>query len=529
MTVPYIFASATAPLPLSQLDSNFATAITLGSTSLTLGSTVTSVAGLTLTSPTITGGTSTATQNLANVTGTLAVGNGGTGLTTLTAGYIPYGNGTSAFSSASTLSYSSTSGLTVNGITQAYNTNLYNVDGTLSSYASNNSVYLNGNAGGALQLRGDGTGSQQIVLRGGSSSYISINTASAEAMRIDSSGNVGIGTSSPSSKLEVSSATDTYLKITSTGDATGQLVLQGAGVNSAYNAITSNRSDTSAQQWKIGGVADAQTLPFFTGTSERMRIDSSGNVGIGTSSPSNRLHVKLTSGGNTAQFEGAGASDSYINITNTDVSNTHLGFNNSGSTNSVGIPTGVSYFANANGYPIAFSTYNAERMRIDSSGNLLVGTTTVTGVGGVTVAPNYALFNNSSTSLTVAYFQYNSSTVGSISRTTTATTYATSSDYRLKENIAPMQNALNVVQQLKPVTYKWKADGSDGQGFIAHELAEIVPDCVTGEKDAVDEEGKPVYQGIDTSFLVATLTAAIQEQQALIESLTTRLTALENK
>ena len=67
---------------------------------------------------------------------------------------------------------------------------------------------------------------------------------------------------------------------------------------------------------------------------------------------------------------------------------------------------------------------------------------------------------------------------------------------------------------LKPCTYNWKADGSDGEGFIAHELAEVVPQCVTGEKDAVDAEGKPVYQGIDTSFLAGLYAAAIQELKA---------------
>ena len=78
---------------------------------------------------------------------------------------------------------------------------------------------------------------------------------------------------------------------------------------------------------------------------------------------------------------------------------------------------------------------------------------------------------------------------------------------------------------LKPCTYKWNADGSNGEGFIAHELAEVCPQAVTGEKDAVDADGKPKYQGIDVSFLVATLTAAIQEQQAIIESLKARLDA----
>ena len=114
----------------------------------------------------------------------------------------------------------------------------------------------------------------------------------------------------------------------------------------------------------------------------------------------------------------------------------------------------------------------------------------------------------------------------------------------MKENIAPMTSALSKVALLKPVTYKWKEvfGGEDGQGFIAHELQAVIPDCVTGEKDDVetytDEDGneqtKPKYQGIDTSFLVATLTAAIQELKAIndtqastITALTARITALE--
>jgi hypothetical protein len=106
------------------------------------------------------------------------------------------------------------------------------------------------------------------------------------------------------------------------------------------------------------------------------------------------------------------------------------------------------------------------------------------------------------------------SSIGSITASNTNISYNTSSDYRLKENILPMTSALATVAQLKPVTYKWKSDGSDGQGFIAHELAEVCPDAVTGEKDALDKDGNPKYQGIDTSYLVATLTAAIQELKA---------------
>ena len=104
--------------------------------------------------------------------------------------------------------------------------------------------------------------------------------------------------------------------------------------------------------------------------------------------------------------------------------------------------------------------------------------------------------------------------IGSIQTSGSATSFNTSSDYRLKNTIAPMTGALAKVALLKPCTYKWNCDGSDSQGFIAHELAEVVPQCVTGEKDAVNEDGSIKSQGIDTSFLVATLTVAIQELKA---------------
>ena len=92
-----------------------------------------------------------------------------------------------------------------------------------------------------------------------------------------------------------------------------------------------------------------------------------------------------------------------------------------------------------------------------------------------------------------------------------------------------MTGALATVAQLKPCTYDWISTKEKGQGFIAHELQAVVPDCVTGQKDAVDAEGKPVYQGVDTSFLVATLTAAIQELNTLVTTQAATITSLETK
>jgi hypothetical protein len=191
------------------------------------------------------------------------------------------------------------------------------------------------------------------------------------------------------------------------------------------------------------------------------------------------------------------------------------------------------YLYNRENGPMIFGTNNTEGARIDSSGRLLVGTTSYAGAGGFSISPALSAgaaqvaFNRSSTTAE-SYpvdFLNGGSTVGFISYTNTAVAYVTASDYRLKENIAPMTGALAKVAALKPVTYTWKADGSAGEGFIAHELAEICPAAVTGEKDAMDAEGKPQYQGIDVSFLVGTLTAAIQEQQTIIESLKARLDA----
>ena len=190
---------------------------------------------------------------------------------------------------------------------------------------------------------------------------------------------------------------------------------------------------------------------------------------------------------------------------------------------------------------IAFAEGGAEVMRIDSSGNLLVGTTSTAFSAKIrsysTSSYTFCSTRTGTGSEAHLIFENANGGVGSIFTNGSGTSYNTSSDYRLKEDIAPMVGALAKVALLKPVTYKWKVDGSDGQGFIAHELQEVVPDCVTGEKDDVetytDEDGneqtRPKYQGIDTSFLVATLTAAIQEQQALITALTARIEALEAK
>jgi len=284
----------------------------------------------------------------------------------------------------------------------------------------------------------------------------------------------------------------------------------------------------------------ANALGLSTNGTNAVYIDASQNVGIGTSSPSYKLEVKGSSAtaGQLSIHDGTG--------------DTTVSGNNAASLLFQARDTGIRTIAeidaqntttNGTGGAMVFQTRVsdalAERMRIDSSGNLLVNTTTT----GQANTQGFAFNVGTGSYLSIGHatgtaggqpflsFSYNGGAIGSVTQNgTTAVAYNTSSDYRLKKNIAPITGALVKVNLLKPCTYTWKfAPDETGEGFIAHELAEICPQAVHGEKDAVDADGNPVYQGIDTSFLVATLTAAIQEQQALITALTARITALETK
>lgn len=127
-------------------------------------------------------------------------------------------------------------------------------------------------------------------------------------------------------------------------------------------------------------------------------------------------------------------------------------------------------------------------------------------------------------------FENGNGMIGGITTSGTTTTYNTVSDYRLKENVTPAINGITRLLQLNPYRFNFKADRNVViDGFIAHEVQAVVPECVTGEKDAVDDNGNPVYQGIDQSKLVPLLTAALQEAIGEIEKLKARVVALESK
>jgi len=573
MPVPYTFSTATTAIPLSQLDNNFATAITLGNTAIQLGNTVTSLNNMTLANVTISSGTINITNvavSTANVSGTanistlVVVGN------TTAGGNVSIGGNVSVSVNATVSGNASVTG-NVSGAGGSFSSITSSGDLTLSGGTANGVLYLNGSkvatsgsaltfdgtnfvnsaggvragtnsgSGGALSAWGGASGATIDItpsavsgangvtyntsfISGGSGPHI-WSIGGSEQMRLTSTG-LGIGTSSPGSKLSVNGS---------------------ANMAYFYDGSTSDLQFQTVSSATVIGTTTATPLKLKTSNTVQATLDSSGNVGIGTSSPASRLNLFSATGSTNGITLQASGWSYYgrIGMNGSSGGEQYWTANYSFATSAV---DNASYYSTyiqnsaaqgivAFGTSSAVNTAPTERARIDSSGNFLVGTTSNSfgerfnsTASGLTANCAYLNFTTSddrantviqhtrasgATSATMILFRNSSSTnVGSITSTGSATSYVTSSDYRLKENIAPMTGALEKVAQLKPCTYTWKESGIAAQGFIAHELQAVVPECVTGEKDAVDAEGKPIYQGIDTSFLVATLTAAIQELKA---------------
>ena len=333
------------------------------------------------------------------------------------------------------------------------------------------------------------------------------------------------------------------------GETQYQFGILNAGNASAILRDTSDssrglrlRSGTAGNPALIDTNSASKLLALGVNGAEAMRIDSSGNVGIGEASPERALHVK-SSDLVQALIESTGTS-------------ARLTFQASGSGSNAHNLIAV------DGNDMWFRTNNAERMRIDSNGNIYGN-----GSNFIRSDPTYAdgsnnwqlrpegviqLSHTGTAEFSVATFANGNGVVGTIRTSGTSTAYNTSSDYRLKEDWQPMTGAIARLNQLNPVNFAWKADGSRVDGFLAHEAGEVVPECCSGEKDAmrteeyevtpaeIDDEGNvvteavmgtrevPDYQGIDQSKLVPLLTAALQEAVAKIESLETRIAALES-
>lgn len=265
-----------------------------------------------------------------------------------------------------------------------------------------------------------------------------------------------------------------------------------------------------------------------TANTTAVTVDSSQNVGIGTSIPADRLHIVGSNGATTrTTFNGytqlilENNSDTSIDIS---TGTTHAGFINFHDTD--GLNRGQIAYGHTSDV-MTFNTGGSERMRITSSGELLIGNTTGGSSSSLHVQGNGTLSvfqvadANSGTLRNAILFRNSSSSgVGSIQVNSTSTSYNTSSDHRLKENVTADWDATTRLKQLNPVRFNFIADADTTvDGFLAHEVQSVVPEAISGTHNEVDDDGNPVYQGIDQSKLVPLLVKTIQELEARIEAL----------
>lgn len=361
------------------------------------------------------------------------------------------------------------------------------------------------------------------------------------------------------------------LATTNTGiDVTGTVTADRAAI---YSGVLSEQSQirfgyNSDNHWSIGR-ENATTGDLFIESSTsgtdttRMVISASGNLGIGTDSPAHELTVQNSTSAPTIRVHADTTSSPTPSIELMRGTNDTFGSDNYSDYRIKSTSGHLTFEHGANG-----ST--DERMRIDNLGSLLVGTTTDnfnTGLSGARLMAaghiisrsdniNYFLKEGTGTLQEFRYFSSGTATsgttVGTIVITTSSTSYNTSSDYRLKENVTGITDGIERVKQLNPSRFNFIADADTTvDGFLAHEAATVVPEAVTGEKDAMrdeeyevtpavlDDDGNvvteavmgtrsvPDYQGIDQAKLVPLLTAALQEAITKIEDLETRVAALE--
>jgi hypothetical protein len=401
-----------------------------------------------------------------------------------------------------------------------------------SDATSNAYVHITQEDGGSAATDGLSIGIEDggvnAVIRNRENGYLRMYTNNTERMRIDSSGKVGIGTTSPGSL----NANANNLVVGSGSGGEG-ITIYSANDNNAQIFFADGTSGDAQYRGVVRYAHDVDRFEFWTAGAIKSVIDSSGNVGIGTSSPDNKLHVYSGDSGHSWSFDGGDA----LILENNDSVSFNIATPNSNSANilfsdAAARGQGRIVYDHGSDY-MAFMTngISSERMRITSSGQILMGITSAHDgnfrLGGISTSTvSFLSTQNNATSgtMSVASFRANSnSEIGSIQTSNTATSFNTSSDYRLKENIRPLENGLERLNNLNPVKFNWIADGISSEGFIAHEAQEVFPDAVTGEKDGEK------LQGMDYGRITPLLVKAIQEQQEQIEQLKTEIQTLKGE
>ncbi len=282
------------------------------------------------------------------------------------------------------------------------------------------------------------------------------DASNGETVRFTDDGNVGIGTTSPSEKLEIQEGNVAIRSSTISQETPFYFMRDDSGQTADYVASIGMQA-ASSSDWRGVITFNAKSGSAYNNTTiaERMRIDSSGNVGIGATSVDTKLHL-----------EESGATSLFLKTQNS--AGALLVGNNSAGNSFVSAQT--------SGKPLILETENTERMRIDSSGRLLVGKTsaTATGLGTELRGSQVIIGKTSSGTVNGIYFNHNSSYVGGLNYTNTATSVATSSDQRLKENIADADDAGSKIDSIQVRKFDWKEDNSHQEyGFIAQELEQV--------------------------------------------------------
>ncbi|MDD2963976.1 MAG: tail fiber domain-containing protein [Bacteroidales bacterium] len=346
-------------------------------------------------------------------------------------------------------------------------------------------------------------------------------------------GNVGIGTSSPGYKLTVQDG-----EIVSASNTDAGLVFTGA--DGTANDMTF-RYDRTNTRLEFRDNLNSQT---------RMVVKQDGNVGIGTTTPGHIFTVAGQGGDNTAVFAlditgtGSGLYNWASSAIAPNLPATYNLIHMIGQAESEKNSGYIGFNFQENGSDANFLTFGLFNknniMNITGAGNVGIGLTNpggklhIAGFGyGIVTGIAMSPVNNTAGGHYITFHDAAGTGIGSIERGAGNTVvYSTSSDYRLKENVVNISanQAKTRLMALRPVEYNYISDTNKTviSGFLAHEMAEAgFANGVTGEKDAVDKDGKPIYQAIDTKYLIPEMVKVIQEQQAEIEALKKELNELK--